>query len=301
MPWITKNHTVRVGAAATFTGPVVLDYRNSNWKLQPTGPVTGLGEDTVTFAQTRSGNTAPANVGGDLKLGTFNVLNYFPTTGQDFVALGGGRTCTYFNDRAGNPVTNNSCNPQRPPRRRRAPRTSSVSRPRSSPRSTPSDADIVSLEEIENSVQFGKDRDDAVSKLVDALNAAAGAAPAGRSCPSPAAADLPALAEQDVIRTAFIYDPSTVSPGRCLQGPRRRGRLRQRPRAAGPGLQGQGHGRRRRVRRHRQPLQVQGLRHRRRHRAGQRQPGPRRAGDQARRLRRRVQVRPRHHQDVPDR
>ena len=29
------------------------------------------------------------------------------------------------------------------------------------------DADIVSLEEIENSVQFGKDRDDAVSKLVD--------------------------------------------------------------------------------------------------------------------------------------
>ena len=105
---------MRVGAAATFTGPVVLDYRNNNWKLQPPAPVNGLGEDTVTFAQTRTGNAAPANVGGDLKLGTFNVLNYFPTTGQDFVALGGGRTCTYFNDRAGNPVTNNSCNPNGP-------------------------------------------------------------------------------------------------------------------------------------------------------------------------------------------
>ena len=38
LPWITKTHTVRVGAAATFTGPVVLDYRNSAWKLQPTAP-----------------------------------------------------------------------------------------------------------------------------------------------------------------------------------------------------------------------------------------------------------------------
>jgi predicted extracellular nuclease len=28
------------------------------------------------------------------------------------------------------------------------------------------DADVMSLEEIENSVQFGKDRDDALSKLV---------------------------------------------------------------------------------------------------------------------------------------
>ena len=68
----------------------------------------------------------------------------------------------------------------------------------------------MSLEEIENSVQFGKDRDDAVSKLVDALNAAAGTT-RWAFVPSPSAADLPDLAEQDVIRTAFIYDPSTVA------------------------------------------------------------------------------------------
>ena len=32
------------------------------------------------FAQTRAANAAPQDVGGDLKLATFNVLNYFPTT-----------------------------------------------------------------------------------------------------------------------------------------------------------------------------------------------------------------------------
>jgi 5'-nucleotidase len=210
MPWITQGHTVRVGAAATFTGPVVLDFRNSAWKLQPTAPVTGLGEGTVTFAQTRTGNTAPANVGGNLTLGTFNVLNYFPTTGQDFVALGGGRTCTYFNDRAGNPVTNNSCNPNGP---RGAARTEDFLRQQAKIVTAINllNADVVSLEEIENSVQFGKDRDDAVSKLVTALNTAAGTT-RWAFVPSPDAADLPALAEQDVIRTAFIYNPAKVDP-----------------------------------------------------------------------------------------
>jgi len=73
------------------------------------------------------------------------------------------------------------------------------------------DADVMSLEEIENSVQFGKDRDDALSKLVDALNADAGYT-RWAYAPSPAPADLPPTAEQDVIRTAFIYNPSTVQP-----------------------------------------------------------------------------------------
>ena len=36
-------------------------------------------------------------------------------------------------------------------------------------------ADVVSLEEIENSAKFGQDRDAAVCTLVDALNAQAGA------------------------------------------------------------------------------------------------------------------------------
>ena len=74
------------------------------------------------------------------------------------------------------------------------------------------DADIVSLEEIENSVAVRRSRPR--RRRLEAGRRAERrrrAAPAGPSSPSPAAADLPTLAEQDVIRTAFIYDPSTVA------------------------------------------------------------------------------------------
>ncbi len=97
---------------------------------------------------------------------------------------------------------------------------------------------------------------------------------AGPSCRRPAAADLPTLAEQDVIRTAFIYKPADgrAASVRSRDAGRRAG-VRQRPRAAGPGVQaGRRAERRRAFARHRQPLQVQGLRRRRRHRPGQRQP-----------------------------
>ncbi|WP_167880569.1 ExeM/NucH family extracellular endonuclease [Nocardioides guangzhouensis] len=216
MPWINKTHTVRVGAAAHFTGNVVLDFRNSIWKIQPTSQVTDLGEDTATFAQTRPAG-GPREVGGDLKLGTFNVLNYFPTTGVEYEATTPNRTCRYFADRAENDVTVRDCDDT----------TTGTANDANGPRGAAEqedlerqqakivtaintmDADVVSLEEIENSVQFGKDRDDAVQKLVTALNTAAGST-RWAFAPSPAAADLPDLAEQDVIRTAFIYDPATV-------------------------------------------------------------------------------------------
>ena len=63
------------------------------------------------FEQTRA--AAPQNVGGDVKLATFNVLNFFPTTGEEFVASGLG-TCTFFTDRDGNhDLATTRCNPQR--------------------------------------------------------------------------------------------------------------------------------------------------------------------------------------------
>jgi predicted extracellular nuclease len=71
-------------------------------------------------------------------------------------------------------------------------------------------ADILSLEEIENSAALGEsDRDDALESLVNALNADAGTT-RWAYAPSPAPADLPPTAEQDVIRTGFIYNPNTV-------------------------------------------------------------------------------------------
>ncbi len=211
LPWLTATKSIRVGAAAEIVAPVVMDYRNNTWKFQPQTQVTDDGADVATFEDTRPANLAPQEVGGNLKLATFNVLNYFNTTGAAFEARGG--TCTYFFDREGNdPVAVNSCNPNGP---RGAAEPGDLNRQQAKivRAINTMDADIVSLEEIENSVKLigETNRDDAVSALVNALNAAAGTRRWAYAS-SPAAADLPALAEQDVIRNAFIYDPTTVSP-----------------------------------------------------------------------------------------
>lgn len=212
LPWLTPTKSVRVGAEVTFTGPVVMDYRNNSWKFQPQERVTDDGADVATFEDTRVDNTAPQAVGGDLKLATFNVLNYFNTTGTAFDDRAG-TTCSYFFDRTGeDPVAVNSCTPDGP---RGAAELGDFNRQQAKivRAINTLDADIVSLEEIENSVKLvgETNRDDAVSALVSALNTAAGSR-RWAYAPSPAAADLPTLAEQDVIRNAFIYDPTTVSP-----------------------------------------------------------------------------------------
>ena len=206
LPWLSKENPIRVDASVTFTGPVVLEYRNNVWKFQPTTQVTGAGAGTATFANTRT--EAPESVGGDIRLATFNVLNYFPTTADEFVAMGGGRSCTTYNDREGNPITANTCSPNGP---RGAANAANLARQQAKIVAAINKlgASIVSLEELENSVQFGKDRDFAISKLVDALNAAAGS-PVWDFAPSPAAADLPTPAQEDVIRTGFIFKPADV-------------------------------------------------------------------------------------------
>ena len=217
MPWITPTYTVRVGAAATFNAPVVLEYRNNVWKVQPQAQITDSGTGTVSFEQNRP--AAPEDVNGDLKLGTFNVLNYFNTTGVAYNLVNPG-ACTFFNDRAANPVTVNTCTPTGP---RGAAEAEDLQRQQDKIVTAINgmDADIVSLEEIENSVALGEaDRDDALAALVTALNAAAGST-RWAYAPSPAPADLPDLVEQDVIRTAFIYDPNTVElvgPSKVLVG-----------------------------------------------------------------------------------
>lgn len=210
LPWLTAGNPVSVGAKATFHQPVVLDYRNSLWNLQPTtGPVHGAGTDIVSFSDKRTQNAAPAAVGGTVRLATFNVENYFPMTGARYAASGLG-SCSYYNDRQGNHIAVDDCGATGP---RGAADDTSFQRQQQKI-VTGIDglgASIVSLEEVENSVKFGEDRDSALAGLVDALNAKAGAG-TWAYAPSPAAADLPATADQDVIRTAFIYKPADVSP-----------------------------------------------------------------------------------------
>lgn len=203
LPYLSKTKPVRVGAKATFTAPVILDYRFDTWNFQPTRPITGnspAADVPATFENDRPAK--PAEVGGDLKLATFNVLNYFTTTGDQ---LSG---CTFYTDRAGANITvNKGCDA------RGAANTTNLTRQQDKIVAAINTlgADVISLEEIENSVKFGKDRDDALAKLVTALNAAAGSA-VWKYVPSPAPSALPAVSAQDVIRSAFIYRAATAEP-----------------------------------------------------------------------------------------
>jgi predicted extracellular nuclease len=217
MTWLNPANPVRIGSTATLHQPMILDYRNNLWELQPTSQVRGDGHEWATFGDTRTANLTPQPVGGDIELGTFNVLNYFNTTGKDWIAQG--HTCTFFNDRTGDPVGDNVCSDNGP----RGAAESSGGTDLSDPKAdferqqvkevkaiNTMNVDIMSLEEIENSAALGEsDRDDALKSLVDALNADAGTT-RWAYAPSPDPADLPPLAEQDVIRTAFIYNPNTV-------------------------------------------------------------------------------------------
>ena len=60
LPWLSPTNPVRVGAEATLPPPVVLDFRNNNWKFQPQVRIigaTGTGTNSAswaTFANTRS-------------------------------------------------------------------------------------------------------------------------------------------------------------------------------------------------------------------------------------------------------
>jgi 5'-nucleotidase len=199
LPWLTKGNEVRVGARATLTEPVILDYRRSLWRLQPTERLVA-GRETATFSSTRA--AAPVPVGGDVKIGTFNVLNYFTTTGEAYDALPG-TTCDFFRDRTGTPITVDDCGDGP----RGAATAASLQRQQAKIVTAINTlgADVVSLEEIENSKSLGKPRDTALSSLVDALNAEAGAG-TWAFVPSPTAVPT----SEDVIRTAFIYKPAVV-------------------------------------------------------------------------------------------
>ena len=200
LPYLTTADPVRVGSPVDFTTNVVLGYANNSWKLQPLTHLTEANKATVqpaSFGATRT--AAPAAVGGNLKIASFNVLNYFPTTGD---MLSG---CTFYEDRDGNPITvRGGCDARGAAnaenfKRQQDKIVAAISN---------SGADVVTLMEVENSAQFGKDRDDALAKLVEALN-----------IPTPGIwdyvrtpANAPPLTDEDMIRTAFIYKKAVAEP-----------------------------------------------------------------------------------------
>jgi 5'-nucleotidase len=198
LPYLTLENPVRIGAAATFSTAVILDFRNSAWKFQPLTALTAANAPEVTPASFEATRTAaPESVGGNLKLASFNVLNYFSTTGDSIAG------CTYYPDRAGAPLTvRGGCDA------RGAANAENFERQQAKIVTAINalGADVVSLMEVENSAVFGKDRDDALANLTAALNEQAPGT--WDYVRSPAA--LPD--NEDVIRTAFIFRTATAEP-----------------------------------------------------------------------------------------
>jgi len=198
LPYLTPSGPVRVGAPVAFTTNVILDFRNSAWKFQPLTELTPANAAAVqpaSFENTRT--AAPQSVGGNLKLASFNVLNYFSTTGD---SLSG---CTFYNDRSGAPITvRGGCDA------RGAANADNLERQQAKIVAAINalGADVVGLMEIENSAELGQDRDTALAHLTAALNAAAPGT--WDYVRSPAA--LPDA--EDVIRTAFIYRTASAEP-----------------------------------------------------------------------------------------
>jgi len=198
-PYVSLENPVRVGAAATFTAPVVVDHRNSAWKLSPTVPVDAANPATspVTFENDRT--AAPEGLGeADVTVASFNVLNYFTTLGA------GTASCVAYPDRTGDGVTvKEGCD------QRGAWDPDDLQRQQDKIVAAVNalDADVVGLMEIENSARVDGDPDEALATLVDALNAAAGA---GTWAYVPSSAELPPADQQDTITNALIYRPAAV-------------------------------------------------------------------------------------------
>ncbi|PYI37884.1 multifunctional nuclease/2',3'-cyclic-nucleotide 2'-phosphodiesterase/5'-nucleotidase/3'-nucleotidase [Arthrobacter psychrolactophilus] len=195
LPWLSQETPMRVGSTSEFIAPVIFDNRNNSYKFQPLEALTPANAGAVqpiAFGNNRA--AAPKDVGGNLKVASFNVQNYFTETGDK------NASCQFYNDREGNPIAvRTGCN------QRGAANAANLLRQQDKIVAgiNASGADVLSLEEVENSAKFGKDRDSALSTLVDALNAAAPGV--WDYVRSPAADQRPAVAIEDVIRTAFIY------------------------------------------------------------------------------------------------
>ncbi|MEV0157823.1 ExeM/NucH family extracellular endonuclease [Micromonospora sp. NPDC050686] len=180
-PYLSRENPLRVGDSVEAFGPVVLSYGFSEWRLQPTTPVSA---DTptvgrTTFKATNPRTAAPANVGGDIRVASFNVLNYFVHFGGD--ARGAANEAGLAKQEAKIVAAISALG-----------------------------ADVVGLEEIENSVRFNaSDPQQALKRLVTALNAKDGA---GTWDYVRTPAELPGPAEQDFITTAIIFKPAKVAP-----------------------------------------------------------------------------------------
>lgn len=175
-PGLSTGNAFRGGDTITgLTG--VFEYSFGAWKLRPVA-----GEDYV-FEPTNPRAAAPAEVGGRLKVASFNVLNYFTTI--DTTSSNRTGTC-------GGPGGTLDC--------RGADSTAELDRQRAKIVAAllGLDADVIGLVEIQN------DDGVATADLVDALNAA--------TAPGTYAYIDTGFLGTDAIKQAFVYRLASITP-----------------------------------------------------------------------------------------
>ncbi|NYD68388.1 ExeM/NucH family extracellular endonuclease [Agromyces atrinae] len=183
-PYFTADTVVRNGDTVVFPEtPYVLGWGFNEWRLQPTEPIDSESpaELKPTFESTNPRPETAPEVGGDVQIGAFNVFNYFTTLTQDNSQARGAATPEQF----------------------------AIQKSKIVAAITGLDADIVALQEIENSVKLGLAPDTALADLVAGLNEAAGA-DVWSYVATPAA--LHDAAITDFITNAIIYRNDVVTP-----------------------------------------------------------------------------------------
>lgn len=182
-PYLTEEQIVRNGDRVILPStPYVLSYGFDAWRLQPTAPIDSESPASVkpTFETLNPRvETAPV-VGGDLQVGVFNVLNYFTTLSSENANARGAATAEEF----------------------------ALQEKKIVAAITALDAEVVALQEIENSFKLGEARDEATATLVAALNEAEGA-DVWEFVPTPSTLTA---ATTDVIQSAIIYRSDAVTP-----------------------------------------------------------------------------------------
>ena len=198
LPYLSAATPMRTASQVTFSQPVILDYR-FQWNYQPTGQVVGHDDPDIPVASENDREVTVPEVGGNITLGAFNVLNYFDDLGKDEAG------CGAFLDRDGNEVATDFCQV----RGAWSAEAFADQKEKIVSAINTMDADVLALMEIENSAAItylaGQPRDKALADLVAALNQAAGGT-RWAFAPSPVVTGP----NEDVIRTAFIYNPQTV-------------------------------------------------------------------------------------------
>ena len=172
-PELSATNTLRGGA--TVTGlTAVLDQRFDTYRLQPVG--------IVNFVNSNPRTSSPTAVGGNLKVASFNVLNYFNGNGSGggFPTSRGADTLSEFN-------------------RQRDKIIAAL---------VAIDADVVGLIEIEND---GYGSQSAIQDLVNGLNAAT--VPNTYSFIDPGVSQI----GTDEIAVGFIYKPASLTPSGAAQ------------------------------------------------------------------------------------